>query len=206
MNFLVLGSSAAALIALISIVWWYLHRDPERADPNYKGFISPANGVVVDIIERKPTDKSTKIKKGNNGITAFFDDFPEGKTIIVIMMKPQHIHTQRAPIAGRIVNVAHRPGLKLNAVFGDYKKATAENEHAMYTIQGNNGRRCKVYAIAGLLARRVRPIAKIGEQVHQAQRIAKITFGSQVALVLPKATVHVKIGETVFDGITKIAE
>ena len=30
MNFLVLGSSAAALIALISIVWWYLHRDPER--------------------------------------------------------------------------------------------------------------------------------------------------------------------------------
>lgn len=193
-----------SVVALLAITWWYLHRDPERSDPHFDGFISPVSGVVVDIIDRAPNAKSQKIKKGEHGITAFFDDFPDGKTIVVVMMKPWHIHTQRMPIPGRIVRREYKKGLKLNAVFGDYKKATAENEHVAYTIQGAH--RCKVYAIAGLLARRVKPIASLGETLPQSARISKITFGSQVAVVLPRSKILVRVGETVVDGVTPFAE
>ncbi len=189
------------VVAVLAVVWWYLHRDPDRADAHFDGYVSPASGVVIDIIERKG---DTKIKKGKHGITAFFDDFKQGKTIIVIMMKPQHIHTQRAPFAGTIKRVVYRYGLKLNAVFGDYSKATVENEHVLYVIDGKKP--CAVYSIAGLLARRVRPIAVLGQKVRQGERISKITFGSQVAIILPTTKkILVKQGQTVVDGITLLA-
>ena len=189
------------VVAVLAVVWWYLHRDPDRADAHFDGYVSPASGVVIDIIERKG---DTKIKKGKHGITAFFDDFKQGKTIIVIMMKPQHIHTQRAPFAGTIKRVVYRYGLKLNAVFGDYSKATVENEHVLYVIDGKKP--CAVYSIAGLLARRVRPIAVLGQKVRQGERISKITFGSQVAIILPTTKkILVKQGQTVVDGITPLA-
>lgn len=188
-------------LAVLAVVWWYLHRDPERSDAKFDGYVSPANGVVVDIIERKG---DTKIKKGSHGITAFFSDFKQGKTIIVIMMKPQHIHTQRAPAPGVVKRVVYRYGLRLNAVNGDYRKATVQNEHVLYVIDGK--RPCAVYAIAGLLARRVRPIALLGQKLRQGERIAKITFGSQVAIILPKTTVLVKRGQTVIDGVTPLAQ
>jgi len=192
--------------AVLAVTWWYLHRDPERSDAKFNGYVSPANGVVVDIINA-PTAAQKKqfIKKGKHGITAFFKDFPKGKKIIVIMMKPQHIHTQRAPAAGTIKRVVYRFGLKRNAVFGDYLKATAENEHVLYVIEGK--RPCAVYSIAGLLARRVRPIATLGQKVRQGERIAKITFGSQVAIILPTTKkILVKRGQTVIDGITPLAQ
>jgi phosphatidylserine decarboxylase precursor-related protein len=196
----------AGTIALLAVVWWYLHRDPERADLHFAGFVSPASGVIVAVIERPTAVQKAKIKKGQHGITAFFDDIPEARTLIVIMMKPQHIHTQRMPIAGRVVRRQYKHGLKLNAVFGDYLRATAENEHVAYTIQGASGVRCKVYAIAGLLARRVRPIATLGETLPQGARLCKITFGSQVVLVLPKTKILVRVGQTVVDGVTPMAQ
>lgn len=197
-----LALTLVIVVAVLAVTWWYLHRDPERADAQFNGYISPANGVVVDIIKRVG---DTKIKKGKNGITAFFKDFPQGKTIIVIMMKPQHIHTQRAPFAGIVKRVVHRGGLKLNAVFGDYSKATVQNEHVLYVIDGKKP--CAVYSIAGLLARRVRPIATTGQKLRQGERIAKITFGSQVAIILPTTKkILVTRGQTVIDGITPLAQ
>ena len=193
------------IVAILAVVWWYLHRDPERTDAHFDGYVSPASGVIVDIITApSATEKKLFIKKGKYGITAFFDDFKQGKTIIVIMMKPQHIHTQRAPFAGTIKRVVYRYGLKLNAVFGDYQKATVENEHVLYVIDGKKP--CAVYSIAGLMARRVRPIAILGQKLRQGERISKITFGSQVAIILPKTKkILVSKGQTVVDGITPLA-
>jgi phosphatidylserine decarboxylase len=196
---------AIVLIASIGVMWWYLHRDPERADAKFNGYVSPANGIVVDIIERDSKTEKAWVKKGAGGISAWWSDFPRGKTIIVIMMKPQHIHTQRAPVAGIVKRVVHRGGKKLNAVFGSWERATVENEHALYVLGGKKP--CAVYAIAGLLARRVRPLAIVGQRVRQGERLAKITFGSQVALMLPKTKrVLVRVGDIVVDGVTPVAK
>lgn len=196
---IVLGAIAVLLAA---VLWWYLHRDPERPDTGFDGYVSPASGIVTDIVA--VAGNAQHIPKGTHGITALLDDFPQGETIVLIMMKPWHIHTQRAPVAARVEAVHHQPGQKLNAVFGDYRKATVENEHVAYTLGGS--RPCKVYAIAGLLARRIVPIAQEGQSLRQGQRLSKIRFGSQVAIVLPRTeSILVEVGQTVVDGITPLA-
>lgn len=196
---------AVVVAVVLAVTWWYLHRDPDRADAGFNGYISPACGVVVDIITRDSKTEKAWVKKGAGGISAWWRDFPQGKTIVVIMMKPQHIHTQRAPFASVVKRVVHRGGLKLNAVFGSWERATVENEHVLYVLGGKKP--CAVYAIAGLLARRVRPIATPGQRLRQGERLCKITFGSQVAIVLPPTTkILVRKGQSVVDGVTPLAQ
>lgn len=193
------------VVIVLAVTWWYLHRDPDRTDAGFDGYVSPASGVVVDIIERDSKSEKAWVKKGAGGISAWWKDFPKGKTIVVIMMKPQHIHTQRAPFASVVKRVVHRGGMKLNAVFGTWERATVENEHVLYVLGGKKP--CAVYAIAGLLARRVRPLALVGDSLKQSERLCKITFGSQVAIVLPRTKkILVRKGQTVVDGVTPLAQ
>lgn len=193
--------AATTFVVLLIGLWLFLHRDPDFDTRKVPGYLSPADGVVCDIY--KVEKKEQFIKKHSSGITAMLHDAPWAKQIVVIMMQPQHIHTQRSPVDGVITQVMHKPGLKMNAVFGDYRKATAENEHVAITITGKH--QCKVYLIAGLLARRIKPTVKVKQKIVQGERIGSIAFGSQVAIVLPKATVRVKVGERVLVGRTEIA-
>ncbi len=199
MLWLILGG---ALLIVLGAIWLYLHRNPAITITPFDGYLSPADGIVADIIT--VTSQSQKIPKKHHGITAFLKDAPWARTIVVIMMRPEHIHTQRAPVSGTITKVIHKAGTLQNAVFGDYRKATVENEHVAFTIVGK--RPCKVYLVAGLLARRIKPTAKKGQQVKQGQVIGSIEFGSQVALVLPKTKILVKEGDRAHVGTTRIAK
>lgn len=189
------------VMAVIIFSWWFLHRDPDRSSPVTDAYVSPADGIVIDVIT-KPKKKE-KIKKKRHGITAFFDDFPQADTIVVIMMKFWHVHTQRAPAGGTVKKLEHKSGTFKNVVFGDVLAAGAENEHVAITSTGEQP--WKAYLIAGLVARRIVPLVEKGDELEKGQRIGKIVFGSQVALVLPKVDVLVSEGDRVFAGQTEVA-
>jgi phosphatidylserine decarboxylase precursor-related protein len=198
---LTIGIIVAVLIVLLVAGWLFAHRDPDRDIAPFDGYLSPADGIVIAIHEVKG-DKQ-KIKKKAHGITAWLDDFPQGTTIVVIMMKFWHVHTQRAPADGVVQSTFHQDGTFANAVFGDYSKATVENEHAGMTFSGT--RPSKVYLIAGLVARRITLAVKKNKKIKQGDRIGNIAFGSQVAIVLPKTKILVKKGQRVTAGVTKLA-
>jgi phosphatidylserine decarboxylase len=194
--------SVITLLVLSIAFWLFAHRDPDRDITPYEGYLSPVDGVVIGI--HKVQGKKQFIKKKAHGITAFLDDFPQGKTIVVVMMKFWHVHTQRAPADGVTKSVVHKDGKYLNAVFGDYETATVENEHVAFTFSGKHP--SKVYLVAGLVARRIKPILRKGQKVKQGDRIGSIAFGSQVAIVLPTNKVQVKKGDRITAGITKLAK
>lgn len=189
------------LAALAACTWWFLHRDPDRVVEPFEGYLSPADGIVVGIHDAKAEQR---IEKGAHGITARLGDLPDARTVVVIMMKPWHVHTQRSPVTGRVKHTAHKGGTLLNAVFGDWQRATVENEHFSVTLAGE--RACKVYLVAGLLARRIVPVVRRGQHVLQGDRIGSIRFGSQVVLVLPHTDeLLVRLGDRVTAGVTRVA-
>jgi len=189
-------------IAVLWFFWWFVHRDPERPIVTTRGFLSPADGVVVHVEKLK--DTKARVKKGKKGgFDLFVDDFPEAKYAVVIMLKIWHVHTQRAPVSGKISSVYHKDGGFRNAVFGEYLQATYNNEHQGVLISGE--KRCKVYMVAKLIARRIVCLVQQGDVVQQGDKIAKIRLGSQVVLVLPESQVIVKPGDKVYAGLTEVA-
>lgn len=193
------------LITLASLwfFWWFVHRDPDRPIVSTRGYLSPADGTVVHVEKLK--SKNARVKKGKKGgFDLFLDDFPDAKYVVVIMLKIWHVHTQRAPVAGKVTSVYHKDGAFRNAVFGDYLQATYNNEHQGMMIAGE--KRCKVYMVAGLVARRIVSLVSEGTVLQQGERIAKIRLGSQVVLVLPESKVLVKPGDKVYGGLTEVAQ
>jgi phosphatidylserine decarboxylase precursor-related protein len=191
------------LLVIITLVaaWLFFHRDPDITVKRFDGYLSPADGIIGEIIDVR-SDRQF-IKKHNAGITAFLSDARWAKTIVVIKMYPHHIHTQRAPADGKVASVLYKPGTLLNAVMGDWLKATFENEHVCIAFSGKKP--CKVYLIAGGVARRIKTRVTVGEHVKQGRRIGSIALGSQVALALPKCMVMVEPGERVYVGKTRVA-
>jgi phosphatidylserine decarboxylase len=193
------------LLLVLSLLLLFLlvvlaNRDPPRKTRFFDGYLSPADGVVVAV---RSAEKTVRLKKKIGGVTALLDDFPKAQTIIVIMMKPWHVHTQRAPTDAKVSSLVHRPGRFRNAVHGDWERSTVENEHVSLFLEGK--RSCKVYLIAGLLARRIVSLVEEGDSVLQGGKLGKIRLGSQVALVLPKCEVSVKVGDRVYAGLTEVA-
>ena len=70
---------------------------------------------------------------------------------ISVFMSVFDCHVNRAPVAGRIVKIAYKPGLFLNA---DLDKASKDNERNGIVIETAAGR-FGVVQIAGLIARRI---------------------------------------------------
>ena len=189
-------------VLAVAFFWWFVHRDPDRPIVSTRGFLSPADGVVVHVEKLK--SKKARVKKGKKGgFDLFLDDFPEARYAVVIMLKIWHVHTQRSPVAGKVSAVYHKDGGFRNAVFGEFLQATYTNEHQGMLIEGE--RRCKVFMVAGLVARRIVSLVHKGSGVEQGDRIAKIRLGSQVVLVLPESELLVKPGDKVYGGLTEVA-
>jgi phosphatidylserine decarboxylase len=61
--------------------------------------------------------------------------------------------------------------------------------------------------IAGLIARRIVPWVRTGEQVQKGERIGLIQFGSRVEIYLPlESTVTIQLGSKVRGGETILAK
>jgi len=161
-------------------------RDPERtvpAGPNE--IVAAADGTVMDIIELVE-DQVLRTKARRVGIfLSIFD-----------------VHTNRAPIDGRVTYRQHREGLCLDARRPD---CSDKNESMTWAFE-NPRVTIAVRQITGAIARRIVAWSQIGDEVKKGDRFGMIRFGSRTELYLPlNAEVLVKVGDHVLGGSTIIA-
>ena len=172
-------------------VWcYYFFRDPRRAVPENAGLlVSPADGVV-SLIERA-------VPPAELGLG------PERLVRVSVFMSVFNCHVNRAPIAGRISEIAYRPGKFLNA---SLDKASVDNERNSIRIDMADGRSIAVVQIAGLVARRILCFAVKGQDVRTGERFGLIRFGSRLDVYLPDGVEpQVALGQTCVAGETVIA-
>jgi len=172
------------LLLLLCTVAFF--RDPERAvpsDPNV--IVAAADGIVMDILEVNEDDV-LKTKTRRVGIfLSIFD-----------------VHTNRAPIDGRVVYRQHRPGLFLDARRPD---CSEKNESMRWAFE-NPRVTVVVRQITGAIARRIVAWAEIGDELKKGERFGMIRFGSRTELYLPlSVTILVRVGDHVAGGATPIA-
>src|ERR1700693_2193083 len=175
------------LLFLILIAYtFYFFRDPDRdvpVDPN--AVVAAADGTITDIVEVDEPDV-LKIKTRRVGIfLSIFD-----------------VHTNRAPIEGRIIFRQHREGLCVDA----RKPECSEKNEAMIWAFENPRATLVVRQLTGAIARRIVAWSDVGDEVRKGERFGMIRFGSRTEVYLPlSATVSVKVGEHVAGGSTIIA-
>ena len=161
-------------------------RDPDRVspiDPNL--IVAPADGSVRDIVE---LDESEVFKAKTRRVGIFLSIFD--------------VHTNRAPIDGRIVYRQHREGLCLDARRAD---CSEKNESMTWAFE-NPRATIVVRQLTGAIARRIVAWAEIGDELKKGERFGMIRFGSRTELYLPlNAEVFVKVGDHVLGGSTIIA-
>src|SRR4029450_7353368 len=137
-------------------------RDPERAaplDPNI--IVAAADGTVMDIVE---LDENEVLKNKTRRIGIFLSIFD--------------VHTNRAPIDGRVVYRQHRPGLCLDARRPD---CSEKNESMTWAFE-NPRVTIVVRQITGAIARRIGAWSDVGAELKKGDRFGMIRFGSRKGL------------------------
>lgn len=178
-------------IGLILTLWCaYFFRDPERVTPQDDDLvISPADGRVSAIVKVVPPLELELGKEPMLRISVFMNVF--------------NCHVNRSPVRGRVVNIAYRPGLFLNA---EADKASEDNERNGLVIETSHGK-IGVVQIAGMVARRIVCWVNPNEPVDAGERFGLIRFGSRLDIFLPEgAQPRVSVGQTAVAGETVLAE
>ena len=161
-------------------------RDPNRlvpAGPNL--IVAPADGRVRDIVE---LDEKEILKAKTRRVGIFLSIFD--------------VHTNRAPIDGRIVYRQHHAGLCLDA---RDPNCSEKNEAMTWAFENPRGV-IVVRQLTGAIARRIVAWANVGDELKKGERFGMIRFGSRTELYLPlDAEVLVKTGDHVSGGSTVIA-
>ncbi len=176
----------AGASALIS--WWFtflfvalilytvaFFRDPDRPDPgDQRAVVAAADGTVADIQE---IDEDEFLKARSKRIGIFLSVFD--------------VHTNRAPVGGRIAFQQHRKGL-----FFDARRPECSEKNEAMTRAFQNPRATIV----------VRGWAKVGDELKRGDRFGMIRFGSRTEVYLPlDAEILVKVGDHVKGGASVIA-
>jgi phosphatidylserine decarboxylase len=191
--FALLAVAAALLSVWLSLLFVFLFfctiaffRDPERtvpADPNL--IVAAADGTVMDIIE---SDENQVLNTKTRRVGIFLSIFD--------------VHTNRAPIDGRVIYRQHQEGLCLDARRPD----CSEKNESMTWAFDNPRITIVVRQITGAVARRIVAWSEIGDELKKGDRFGMIRFGSRTELYLPlNAEVLVKVGDHVLGGSTIIA-
>lgn len=172
---------------LIALFVLQFFRDPPRIipqDPN--AVLSPADGRIVVVAKAH-------------------DPYTDREALkISVFMNVFNVHSNRAPVDGRIDTVQYFPGKFVNA---DLDKASLENERNALAITTAAGQRVTCVQVAGLIARRILCYVKVGDSLERGQRYGFIRFGSRVDVYLPlTATPKVSVGEKVSATETILAE
>jgi phosphatidylserine decarboxylase len=178
-----------SLLFLLLIAYTFaFFRDPDRVvpeDPNI--VVAAADGTITDIVE---VEEEEILKTKTQRVGIFLSIFD--------------VHTNRAPIDGRIIYRQHRKGLCLDARRPD---CSEKNESMTWAFESKNPRVIIVVRqLTGAIARRIVGWAKIGDELKKGERFGMIRFGSRTEVYLPlTATVLVKVGDHVSGGSTIIA-
>jgi phosphatidylserine decarboxylase len=164
----------------------YFFRDPERSiptDPN--AIVAAADGTITDIIE---VEEGDVLRTRTRRVGIFLSIFD--------------VHTNRAPIDGRIIFRQHREGLCVDARLPE----CSEKNEAMIWAFENPRATLVVRQLTGAIARRIVAWSDVGDEVSKGERFGMIRFGSRTEVYLPLAAdVLVKVGEHVAGGSTIIA-
>ena len=168
------GIGFAALA--VGVLWF--HRDPTRTPPGPdRAVVSPADGTVQVIRE-----EGSRLRVG-------------------VFMNVTDVHVNRAPIAGTVREVRHRPGANRPA----FSKESDRNEQVVIDFGTY-----EVIVIAGWFARRIHPRVEAGDELERGDRVGHVSFGSRADVVLPAAVdredLLVKAGDDVRAGETIVAE
>jgi phosphatidylserine decarboxylase len=193
----------AILLALIIVSWFFspwisllfvilaiytlaFFRDPDRITPNDPdSVVAAADGTVTDVVE---VEENEVLKTKTQRVGIFLSIF--------------NVHTNRAPVEGRIIFREHRKGLFLDARRPD---CSEKNESMTWAFQ-NPRVTIVVRQLTGAIARRIVGWAKIGDELAKGERFGMIRFGSRTEVYLPlNASVLVKAGDRVSGGLTVIA-
>lgn len=173
-------------------VWcYYFFRDPVRATPTRDGLIvSPADGIVSLIEKAVPPAELGMPDMALTRVSVFMSVF--------------NCHVNRAPIKGRILAIAYRPGKFFNA---SLDKASADNERNSLCIEIDDRRQLAVVQIAGLVARRIVCFSGEGDTLLTGERFGLIRFGSRLDVYLPDGVEPlVSLGQTMIAGETVLAD
>ena len=175
------------LLFLILIAYtFYFFRDPERIVPaDANAVVAAADGVITDIIE---IDEGEVLKTKTRRVGIFLSVFD--------------VHTNRAPLDGKIIFRQHREGLCVDA----RKPECSDKNEAMVWAFENPRATIVVRQLTGAIARRIVAWSDVGDELRKGDRFGMIRFGSRTEVYLPlAATVEVKVGEHVAGGSTSIA-
>src|SRR5437899_5433319 len=172
------------VLLIVSTLFFF--RDPNRSVPvDLNAIVAAADGTVTEISEVEETEV-LKTKTRRVGIfLSIFD-----------------VHTNRAPIEGRIIYREHRRGLCLDARRSD----CSQRNEAMTWAFENSRATIVVRQLTGAIARRIVAWSRVGDELKKGERFGMIRFGSRTEIYLPlTATVLVKVGDHVSAGSTIIA-
>ena len=176
--YIVLTLIAAVITTIVFPFWvfiWFwviavfvlqFFRDPHREIPQKEGALtSPADGKVI--------------------FTGIVDDpYLKRKAFkISVFMNVFSVHSNRAPVAGKVKQVWYSKGSFVNAALD---KASEQNERNAIWLQMPNGEDVVSVQVAGLVARRILCYVSEGDELVQGQRYGFIRFGSRVDLFLPE--------------------
>lgn len=175
------------LLFLLLIAYTFaFFRDPDRVAPaETDAVVAAADGVVADIVEIEETEVMKQTQRRVGIFLSVFD-----------------VHTNRAPIDGRITYRQHREGLCLDARSPD---CSGKNESMTWAFE-NPRATLVVRQLTGAIARRIVGWSQVGDELKKGERFGMIRFGSRTEVYLPlDATVVVRVGDRVFGGATVIA-
>lgn len=185
------------------------YRDPDRVPPEADNLIvAPADGIVKYIkrIEKGNIPFSAKGKEKVRLSGPLLDILKDGEGYLIgITMTYLDVHVTRAAINGKLSYFEHVPGCFLSLKRDD---APYRNERLIEIIDND---KCKIglIQIASRLVRRIVAYVREGDELAFGQKIGKITFGSQVDIVLPKlkdVEIKVSVGQQVYAGTSIIAQ
>ncbi|WP_338727366.1 protein sorting system archaetidylserine decarboxylase [Haladaptatus sp. DJG-WS-42] len=169
-------SPIGALFGLLlsgSVLLFY--RDPDR-EITTEGVAAPADGKV-SVIRRE----DDQLRVGT-------------------YMSARDVHVNRAPLAGTVQKVTHKPGGYKLA----FSKDSDNNEQLHIEFENFT-----VVLIAGWFARRIHPYVEAGDEVEKGDRIGHISFGSRADVLLPpeikEDMLAVEKGDRVYAGTSMLA-
>jgi len=195
-------------ISGIGVVMWRFFRDPERVPPDTPNVIlAPADGKIIYIRKISAGTVPCAIKgKTNIDISEITKIGVLDKTdgyILGICMSVLDVHITRAPIDGKLAFIRSYTGRTLSP-----KDWMSEIENPRTTLIFEDGTQTIVVTEMGTpYVTKILSFVGVEDSVTKGQRIGKITWGSQVDVIIPSTTVEilVKEGDAIMAGKTILA-
>jgi len=190
------SSAMVAVSIFVFLVWLvfalftlYFFRDPNARVPTGPGLVvSPGHGKV-DVLD---TLTEPQFMNGDCQRISMF-------------LSVVNVHVQNSPVSGKVTYLKETEGQFLNAMKTECATCN-ENVYIGFQSTDPQNEKIGIKLIAGVIARRIIPFVKVGDDLARGDRISLIQFGSRVDVYLPhSAKIKVKIGDRVVGGETVLA-